>query len=136
MKVCPYLLFNGQCEEAFNFYAKLLGGKIEMMLKHGDSPAAERVPTNWGDKIMHAYLTRGDLALMGSDAPPGYYSTPQGFSVQLAVDSPADAKRIYDALAEGGTVKMPLGKTFWADQFAMLVDRFSIPWIINYAPAA
>ena len=135
MQTNTYLLFNGQCEEAFNFYAKLLGGKIVAMLKHGDTPAAGQVPPGWGDKIMHAYMRLGDRELMASDAPPGYYQAPQGFSVQLAVDSAADAKRIFSALGDGGKVTMPLGKTFWAEQFGILVDRFGIPWMINYDPA-
>ena len=136
MQVSPYLLFNGNCEEAFTFYEKLLGGKIDALMKHGDSPVPSKEADGWGDKIMHASLTVGDWSLMASDAPPGYYTTPQGFSVSLTVGTPADAKRIFDALAKGGNVKMPLGKTFWSDHFGMLVDRFGIPWMINYAPAS
>lgn len=136
MQICTYLFFNGQCEEAFRFYEKLLGGKIVAMLKHSDTPAASEVSTDWGDKIMHAYMTLGDRALMASDDPTGNYRPPTGFSVQLVVDTPAEATRIFDALAENGKVTMPLEKTFWAEKFGMLVDRFGIPWMINYQPTA
>lgn len=135
MQTSTYLYFNGRCEEAFKFYEQLLGGKITAMIRAGDTPAAEELSADWGDKIMHAYLTLGDQALMASDAPPDHYQAPAGFSVQLSVEKPADAKRIFSALAEGGRVTMPLQKTFWSEHFGMLVDRFGIPWMINHAPA-
>ena len=131
MQLNPYLTFNGQCEAAFKFYERCLGGKIEMMLTHGESPAAEQVPSEWRGKIMHARMVVGERVLMGSDAPPQMYEAPKGFSVSLGVDKPADAERIFHALAEQGTVRMPLQQTFWAVRFGMLVNRFSIPWMIN-----
>ncbi len=131
MQLSTYLNFNGQCEAAFKYYEQCLGGKIEMMMTHGDSPMAEQTPPEWRDKIMHARLLVGKTALMGSDAPPQRYEKPQGFAVALAVDSPSDAERIFQALSENGTVSMPLQETFWAARFGMLVDRFSIPWMIN-----
>ncbi len=136
MQICTYLFFNGNCEEAFEFYEKLLGGKIVALLKHSDVPNASEESADWGDLVMHAYMTLGDQALMGSDDPTGNYRAPAGFSVQLAADTPAEATRIFDALAEEGRVTMPLEKTFWADKFGMLVDRFGIPWMINYAANA
>lgn len=136
MTLNPYLTFNGQCEEAFKFYAQHLGGKIEAMIPHGGTPAAEHVPPEWHSKIMHAYLVVGDRELMGSDAPPSMYETPSGFSVALQFTDPAEAERVFNALAENGTVRMPLEPTFWAARFGMLVDRFGIPWMVNCAPAA
>jgi PhnB protein len=131
MQVNTYVLFNGRCEEAFNFYAKSLGGKIQTMLTHEGTPAAEHVPAEWRKKILHATLCLGDGILMASDAPPGRQEKPQGFSVSLHVEQPAEAERIFHALAENGTVHMPIGETFWAIRFGMLVDQFGIPWMIN-----
>ena len=92
---------------------------------------ADHVPAGWSDKVMHGNLTIGDQALMGADAPPGRYEEPKGISLSLHIKSVADAERIFDELAEGGRVVMPLEKTFWAARFGMLVDRFGIPWMIN-----
>jgi PhnB protein len=131
MQVNPYLLFNGQCAEAFKFYADCLGGQIEAMMTHAGTPAEEQVPAEWRDKIIHARLSVGDQVLMASDAPPEHYQKPQGFSVSLGIQDPADAERIFNALAENGTVQMPLQQTFWARSFGMCVDRFGIPWMIN-----
>lgn len=131
MLLQPYLNFNGDCEAAFNFYAEVLGGRIETMMKNSDSPDAAQTPAGWQDKILHAYLTVGDAVLMASDAPPGMYSRPQGVYVSIGLSDPAEAERIYNALAEGGTVQMPLEETFWAARFAMLIDRFGTPWMIN-----
>jgi PhnB protein len=131
MQLNPYLLFNGQCEAAFKFYAEVLGGKIVAMITHAGTPAESQVPSEWRDKIMHARLVVDGKVLMGSDAPPGRYEEPKGFSVAIGVDKPEDAERIFHALAEKGTVRMPLQKTFWATRFGMLVDRFGIAWMIN-----
>ena len=131
MQLNPYLFFNGQCEAAFKFYAELLGGKILAMMTHAGTPAENQVPPEWREKIIHARMVIGEQLLMGSDAPPGHFHQPQGFSVSLMVDEPEDAERIFHTLAENGTVKMPIQKTFWAIRFGMLVDRFGIPWMVN-----
>jgi len=131
MQLNPYLMFGGQCEAAFKFYAQVLGGKIVAMITHAGSPAESSVPAEWGPKIMHARLIVGDQVLMGSDAPPAHFKQPQGFSVSIGIEKPEDAERIFHALAENGTVIMPIQKTFWAIRFGMLVDRFGIPWMIN-----
>ena len=131
MQLNPYLTFDGQCEAAFQFYERCLGGKIVTMMNHEDSPIADQVPADWGKRIMHARLTVGDSVLMGSDSPPEHYEEPKGFSVALQLKQPAEAERVFQALAEGGTVLMPIQQTFWATRFGMLVDRFAIPWMIN-----
>src|SRR5271155_3302094 len=131
MQINTYLTFNGQCAAAFKFYEQSLGGKIEMMMTHADSPMADQVPPDWRDKIMHVRMTVGDQVLMGSDSPPEHYEEPKGFSVSVGVDNPVDAERIFNALAANGTVRMALQQTFWAVRFGMLVDRFSVPWMIN-----
>jgi PhnB protein len=136
MQINPYLTFDGQCEAAFKFYEKCLGGKIVAMTTHGDSRMADHVSPEWRSKILHARLAAGDAVLMGSDAPPERYQAPRGVSVTLGVDDAADAERIFRALADGGAVQMPLAKTFWALRFGMLVDRFGIPWMINCEQAS
>ena len=136
MQLNPHLHFNGECESAFKFYEKCLGGKITFMLPHEGTPVADQVPGEWRKKILHASLKVGDGVLMGADAPPDQYQKPQGFSVTLGMQDPAEAERVFHALAENGTVQMPLQETFWATRFAMLTDRFGIPWMINCEKAA
>ncbi|HYJ88313.1 MAG TPA: VOC family protein [Pyrinomonadaceae bacterium] len=131
MQLCPYLLFNGDCEEAFKFYEQLLGGKIEGMTRHTGSPAEQHVPAEWRDKILHARMIVGDSILLASDAPPGNYEQPQGFSVSILLKDPAEAERMFNALSENGVVKMAFSKTFWSPGFGMCVDRFGIPWMVN-----
>ena len=131
MQLNPYLSFNGQCESAFNFYAQCLGGKTVMKLTYGETPMADQTPPGWRDKIAHMRLVVGDKILMGSDSPPDRYEEAKGMTVTIGVDDPAEAERIFHALAENGTVRMPIQETFWALRFGMLVDRFGTPWMIN-----
>lgn len=131
MQLNPYLSFNGHCQEAFKFYETCLGGKIQAMITHEGTPAEGQVPAEWLKKIMHARLILDGQTLMGSDTPPDRYEQPRGFSVTLQITNPAEADRVFQALAEGGQIKMPIQETFWALRFGMLVDRFAIPWMIN-----
>jgi PhnB protein len=131
MRFSPYLNFSGQCEAAFKFYAKSLSGKLENMMTYAGSPVESHVPPDWRQKILHARLSVGDQILMGCDAPPDRFEQPKGFSVAIQIKDPAEAERIFEALAEGGTVRMPLQQTFWAARFGMLVDRFGTPWMVN-----
>ncbi|GAC1620015.1 MAG: VOC family protein [Nevskia sp.] len=131
MTLNPYLFFVDQCEAAFKFYAQLLGAEILMMQKLGDSPMAAGAPASSHGMIIHARLAIGDQLLMGSDSPKEHFEKPQGYAVTLGVDTPAEAERVFKALAEGGSIKMPLEKTFWAERFGMLVDRYGISWMIN-----
>jgi PhnB protein len=136
MRVSPYLLFNGQCEAAFKFYEKTLGGKIQALMPHEGTPAAKQVPADWQKKILHARMTIGDQVLMASDAPPDRAQKTGGFSVSLEIEKPAEAERVFHALAEKGSVMMPIQQTFWAYRFGMLTDQFGIPWMINCEKAA
>jgi PhnB protein len=136
MLMNPYLSFAGNCEAAFKFYAKVLGGEILMMIPHEGTPAAEHVPPEWRSKIIHARMKVGDQVLMGGDPPPGQYEKMHGFSVSLGIDDPTEAERVFHALAENGTVRMPIQQTFWALRFGMLVDQFGTPWMINCEKAA
>jgi len=131
MQVNPYLFYDGNCEAAFKFYEKVLGAKIEMMLRNEEAPEEMPSPPERKKKIMHARISIGGEVLMASDAPPEHFHKPQGFSVSLTVDDPAEGERRFKALSEGGTVNMPFAKTFWAAGFGMCVDQFGIPWMIN-----
>ena len=130
-----YLFFDGECKAAFKFYEQCLGGKIDGMMTYGDAPMSEEIPSEQRDRIMHANLTVGGMVLMGSDTPPDGFKKPQGFSVNLQFDDRVEAERIFQKLAENGTVKMPFQETFWSTRFGMLVDRFGTPWMINVQPA-
>lgn len=131
MQVNPYLNFDGNCREAFEFYAQTFGGTINAMIPHGGSPIENEVPREWHDLIMHANLKVGNTVLMASDSPPGQHRAPQGLYVNISIEEPADADRIFAALSNGGRVTMPIDRTFWARRFGMVVDRFGTPWMIN-----
>ena len=131
MLLNTYLLFDGQCEAAFKLYARLFNGKIEAMIPHAGSPAEQQVPPEWQQKIMHARLVVKDQVLMGSDAPPGRYRHPQGFSVSIQVNEATEAERVFTELSDKGNAVMPLQETFWATRFGMVVDQFGIPWMVN-----
>ena len=106
------------------------------MVRHEGTPAAEHTPAEWRNKILHARLIVDGEPLMGSDVPPERFEEPKGFSVTLGIPGPADAERLFHALAKGGSVRMPLQETFWAARFGMLIDQFGIPWMINCEKAA
>lgn len=132
MKINPYLIFNGDCKEAFTFYAQCLPGTIEAMMTFGETPARDHVPEDCRDRIIHVRLLAGDQVLMGSDTTPERpYNGINGCSVSLNVTRIAEAERVFAALADGGTIQMPLEATFWAVRFGMLVDRFGVPWMVN-----
>lgn len=132
MRLNPHLTFDGRCEDAFRFYVGVLGGRIVAMLPYGVSPLADRVPTEWRDRILHATLDLGEGRLTGADVPSEEgYRAPEGFSVLLEPGNAAEAERIFARLSEGGQVGMPLQQTFWAERFGMVTDRFGIPWMLN-----
>jgi PhnB protein len=106
------------------------------MMPFEGSPAASTVPAESRKQILHATLRIGDQVLMASDAAGGDYNPPQGFSVSLNLQDPNEAERIFKALSTSGKVTLPIGPTFWADRFGMVVDQFGIPWMINCAQAA
>jgi PhnB protein len=128
-----YLQFPGNCREAFAFYAATLGGNVSFSLTYGESPVAAQTPADVRDKIMHARVDIGAQMLLGSDVVHGRYEAPSGFNVMAGVDEPADAERIFQALAAHGTVTMPLQETFWAQRFGICTDRFGVPWMVNCA---
>lgn len=131
MQMNPYLSFKGDCEAAFKFYERSLGAQLGSIFRYGGSPMAGDVPADWSDKVMHGSLSLGDQVLMGGDVPPDRYEAPKGFSLSLQIMNTAEAERIFQALVEGGQIMVPLAKTFWAERFGMVVDRFGTPWLIN-----
>jgi PhnB protein len=130
----PYLSFNGNCEEALNFYARVFGGEVTEINRFGDAPPGQmELPPDWSGKVMHANLKAPMLKFMGSDRPPSHQG-PEGagrITMSLGGDDAGEGKRVFDALAEGGTVTMPFQKTFWGADFGMLTDRYGIDWMIN-----
>jgi len=131
-QIAAYLSFNGNCAEAMRFYERVLGGKLEALLTNAQTPVGNELPPGNDDRIMHAYLTFEGGVLMAGDAVAGWPHEPmKGFNLTLSYDTTEDGKRVYDALAEGGEVKMEWQKTFWAEGFGMLVDRYGTPWIVN-----
>ena len=131
MQMSVYLSFKGDCEAAFKVYEQCLGAKPGGIFRYAGSPMADQAPADWGDKVMHGSVTVGEQVLMGADVAPGHYEAPKGFTLSLQMKSTAEAERVFHELAQGGNVVMALEKTFWAERFGMLVDRFGIPWQIN-----
>ena len=136
MLVEPYLMFNGRCEEAVEFYKKVLAAEVLMMMRFKESPEPPppgMVPAGWDNKIMHSCLRIGDGNVMASDGCSEGGSF-QGFSLSLTAANEADAHKKFNALAEGGQVQMPLGKTFWSPCFGMVADRFGVAWMVIVQP--
>ncbi|NID16435.1 VOC family protein [Luteibacter yeojuensis] len=142
MKIQPYLFFNGDCEEAFRFYEKALGGKINELHRFNEMPPQENAGgsddgcggmdmSGMGDKIMHASLSVGDQMIMGSDGDMKDFKPIQGVRVAIGIDDAKKGGKVFDALAEGGKVEMPYGETFWAQGFGMCTDKFGVPWMVN-----
>ncbi|MEV5650353.1 VOC family protein [Nocardia sp. NPDC052254] len=130
-----YVMFNGNAEEAFEFYKSVLGGELQLVrYRDMGGEGGGNLPDDIGKRVANAALTwRPDQMIMGSDCPPDQtvsYADP-AFSVCLDVDDQAEAERIFAGLSDGGQVSMPLGKTEWAQLFGMVTDKFSIPWMIN-----
>lgn len=126
----PYLNFGGNCREAFTRYQEIFGGEL-VLLPMKDMPAEVEVPAEQGDLIMHAALTFEGHLLMASDVPADGFGPAQGMFVNYAVGDVAEAERVFEALADGGEVTMPLAETFWSPRFGMCVDRFGTPWMVN-----
>ena len=131
MKLTAHLSFNGDCEAAFRFYEQCFNGSIVTMLSYRNSPAADEVDPAWRDKIVHATLHFGANILMGADVRPEAYQLPAGFQLILSLNDVAESERLFATLAEGGDARMPLQRTFWAERFGVVVDRFGVPWEIN-----
>jgi PhnB protein len=130
MNVQPYLFFDGRCEEAMAFYTKVLGAQVEVMMRFRDSPDPGSIPPGGADKVMHCNFRVGDTQLMASDGMCGGRPAFQGFSLCINAADDAEARRLFQALADGGQVQMPLSKTFFASSFGMVADRYGVGWMV------
>ena len=131
MQVQPYLFFDGRCEEALQFYSKHLGAKVEMLMRNKESPEPPPPGMNApGEKIMHAAFRIGDTQLLASDGYSGGKPRFEGVSLSIGARDDAEAKRIFNALADGGKVNLPLTQTFFASSFGMVDDRFGVHWMV------
>ena len=136
MQVQPYLFFDGRCEEAVEFYKRALGAEVEMLMRFKDSPEPPdpaMVPSGAEDKVMHTSFRIGDTRVMASDGRCQGRPSFQGFALSLTASEEAGAERLFNALAEGGQVQMPLAKTFFSPRFGMVADRFGVSWMIVVA---
>ena len=135
MKIVTSLSFKGDCRQAFEFYARVLGGEITAAFAYGDGPPDMPIGPQYKDWLMHCWLQIGDQAIMGCDGipefAPNFHQPMNGFDVTLHTEDPAQARAWYDALVEGGTATMPFGETFWSPGYGALVDRFDTPWMVN-----
>ena len=136
MKVEPYLFFDGRCEEALEFYRRVLRAEVTMLKRFRDSPEPHQpgmIPPGSENKVMHASFRVGDATLMASDGRCLGKPTFQGFALSLSVPNDAEAERLFAALGDGGQVQMPLAKTFFSSRFGMVADRFGVPWMVIVA---
>ena len=130
----PYLIFNGNCEEAFNFYKSAFGGEFPYVGRFKDAPSDQQMSPSDGERIMHMSLPIGKTILMGSDSSTtmGDVSAGTNFSISINADSKEEADKLFGALSEGGKITMPLQDTFWGSYFGMFKDKFGIDWMINH----
>jgi PhnB protein len=139
MNVQPYLFFEGRAEEALAFYTKALGTKVDMVMRNNEAPEPPppgMLPPGSENKVMHASFKVGDTDVMLSDGRCSGKPNFAGFSLSITAPDEAAARRMFSALVEGGTVTMPIGKTFWSPCFGMLTDRFGVGWMLNVVSAA
>ena len=139
-KLTPYLGFDGQAAEAMLFYEKALGGKIAMTLTYGESPMAEQCSAEHRKRVMHSALSLpGGGLLFAADKPPGTEGTGasgfNGIGLALEYDDVAAGEAAFTALAEGGSISMPMAPSFWVERFGMLTDRYGVGWMVNAGPS-
>jgi PhnB protein len=137
MQLNPYLFFNGRCDEAVEFYKRVLGAKVDMLMRFKDSPQpASMNPPGSEDKVMHMSMRIGETVVLASDGRCVGSPSFEGFALSLLVDSDAEAERLFRGLGEGGQVQMPLTKTFFSSSFGMVADKFGVSWMVYVKPPA
>jgi PhnB protein len=137
MRVEPYLFFDGRCEEAIEFYRKVLGAEVTMLMRYKESPEPPppgKVPPGSENKVLHSNLRIGETMVMASDGNCQGKPSFQGFSLSVTAPNEAEAERMFAGLANGGQVQMPLAKTFFSSCFGMVADRFGVSWMIIVTP--
>ena len=132
MQLHTYLNYGGNCEDAFKFYEKHLGGKITMLMRHGDQPGGQ-TPPGWADKVLHARMSLGGTELLGADIPS--FQPIRSAYLSLTLDSDGEADRVFGLLSDGGEIFMPMQETFFASRFAMLRDKFGTSWMLLHPKA-
>jgi PhnB protein len=125
-----YLNYGGNCEEAFRFYEKHLGGKITMMMRHGEQPDGRAVAADWAHAVLHARMDIGGTELLGADIPPDRFQPMRSAYLSLTLDSDEEADRVFALLSDAGQIFMPMQETFFASRFAMLRDKFGTSWML------
>jgi PhnB protein len=133
MQVQPYLDFNGRCDEALEFYKKAVGAKVEMMMRWKDCPDQSMCTAENADKIMHSQFQIGDTTIMASDGRNSGKPQFHGIALSISVKNESEADKVFNGLAEGGQVNMPLGKTFFSPKFGMVADKFGVGWMVIVA---
>jgi PhnB protein len=135
MQVDPYLMFDGRCQEAIDFYRKAVGAEVVMMMRFKESPDQSHNPPGSAEKVMHANLRIGSSTVLCSDGNCTGKPKFEGVSLSLTVKDAAEAERTFKALGEGGKVQMPLAKTFFSESFGMVADKFGVSWMVYVRPA-
>ena len=130
MRLHTYLNYGGNCEDAFKFYEKHLGGKITMLMRHGEQPDGQNVSPAWSHAVLHARMELGETELLGADIPPDRFQPIRSAYLSLTLDSDGEADRVFGLLSEGGQIFMPMQETFFAFRFAMLRDKFGTSWML------
>ncbi len=140
MKIVTSLSFRGECRQAFEFYAQVLGGKITAAMPYGEGPPDMPVGPQYRDWLMHCWLEVDDQAIMGADMDvdwaPNVDKPKNGFDVTLHTEDAAEARRWFESLAEGGTVGMAFAETFWSPGYGSLTEKLGVPWMVNTIPSA
>ncbi len=133
MQVQPYLFFDGRCEEAIEFYKKAVGASVGMMMRWKDSPDKSMCTADNENKVMHAQFNVGDTTVMASDGRNTGNPKFEGFALSIGGKNEAEVDKLFNALADGGKVTMPLSKTFFSPRFGMLADKFGVHWMLLVA---
>ncbi len=133
MHVQAYLNFDGRCDEALEFYKKAVGAKVNVVMRWKDSPDKSMCTQQNADKVMHSQLQIGDTVVMASDGRGSGNPSFQGIGLSISTSSEAEVDKIFNGLSEGGTVQMPLGKTFFSPRFGMVADKFGVGWMVLVA---
>jgi PhnB protein len=136
MNVQTYLFFDGRCDEALELYQRVLGARVEMLMRFDeapDPPPPDCMAPGWQKKVMHSSFRIGDTTIMASDGNGRELAPFAAFALSVEMPDAAEADRVFAALADGGAVRMPLGKTFWSPRFGMVADRFGVVWMVSVA---
>jgi PhnB protein len=133
MQVQPYLFFEGRCDEAIEFYKKALGAKVDMLMRFKDAPDQSMVTPQSKEKVMHAAVRVGDAQILMSDGRCQDGAKFEGFSLAVSAPNAAEAERMFNALADGGQVRMPMAETFFSPRFGMVADKFGVGWMVLVA---